>query len=199
MGGSDRIGSDPRFYVLSLFEESEVQKNLWGQGTEGLFVSIFDFKNPTQRRDKRQQTQRSSGYTRSIVSNQLKAYLVHYNQCKWLIDRRVSYVYIYILQYISTEISISNQYEYSFCWNGGEYTFIFHWRLSEEYSGGTDNSNDQGCVSFGRDPLGRRYLLMTSRTNTNTNDWDSFVLSSIGLDVCNGSQKEETLSCHHSY
>jgi hypothetical protein len=31
-------------------------------------------------------------------------------------------------------------------------------------------------------------------TNMNTNDWDSFVLSSVGLDVCNGSQKEETLS-----
>jgi asparagine synthetase B (glutamine-hydrolysing) len=79
----------------------------------------------------------------------------------------------------------------------GEYAFIFHCRPSDDSSGGADHSNDQGCVYFGRDPLGRRSLLMTSRTNsnsnTNTNDWDSFVLSSVGLDVCNGSQKEETL------
>ena len=139
---------------------------------------------------------------------------MHYNQWKWLIDRRVSYVYIYILQYISTEISNSNQYEYySLCWNGdssgstsysctsiesrawgGEYTFIFHWRLSEDSSGGADNSTDQGCVYFGRDSLGRRYLLVTSRTNTNTimNDCitnlDTGNLSSIPI-PCNKRQQ----------
>jgi len=145
---------------------------------------------------------------------------VHYNQRKWLIDRRVSYVYIYIVQYsISTEISNSNQYEeYSLCWNGdssgstshsctsiesrswgGEYTFIFHWRLSEDSSGGTDNSNGQGCVYFGRDPLGRRYLLMTSRTNTNTimNDCitnlDTGNLSSIPI-PCNKRQQSSKYS-----
>lgn len=95
----------------------------------------------------------------------------------------------------------------------GEYSFIFHCRPC--YSPNRNNTSgldDRGCVFFGRDPFGRRSLLMnaTRSLDLEENDnpshcqvprkveWDSFVLSSVDLNVdsIQNDSLTETSLCH---
>ena len=81
----------------------------------------------------------------------------------------------------------------------GEYSFILQCRLGVNISE-KDENDDKGCVYFGRDPFGRRSLLMSSLSISASlseieesiarTALDSFILSSVGLDLDPGPNME---------